>query len=129
MEFCCEHPVPSQIDERAAFESIRIDKDVDGVTTLGFAQNAFGFASYPSCTPAAIIAILDYYRIPIEGKHAIVVGRSPILGKPVSLMLLNRNATVTICHSKTVKLDQIVNSGDIVVAAVGKPKVYPGELD
>ncbi|TFE25980.1 bifunctional 5,10-methylenetetrahydrofolate dehydrogenase/5,10-methenyltetrahydrofolate cyclohydrolase [Cohnella luojiensis] len=121
-----QHPVPSQIDERAAFESIRKDKDVDGVTMLGFAQNAFGLASYPSCTPAAIIAILDYYQIPIEGKHAIVVGRSPILGKPVSLMLLNRNATVTICHSKTVNLDKIVNSGDIVVAAVGKPKFIQG---
>lgn len=122
-----QHPVPHQIDERAAFESIRIDKDVDGVTTLGFAQNAFGLASFPSCTPAAIIAILDYYQIPIEGKHAIVVGRSPILGKPVSLMLLNRNATVTICHSKTVNLDKIVRQGDLVVAAVGKPKFIQGD--
>lgn len=122
-----QHPVPHQIDERAAFESIRIDKDVDGVTTLGFAQNAFGLASFPSCTPAAIIAILDYYQIPIEGKHAIVVGRSPILGKPVSLMLLNRNATVTICHSKTVNLDKIVRQGDLVVAAIGKPKFIQGD--
>lgn len=117
-----QHPVPSQIDERAAFEAISIDKDVDGVTTLGFAQNAFGFAQYPSCTPAAIIAILDYYQIPIEGKHAVVIGRSPILGKPVSLMLLNKNATVTICHSKTEILADIVRSGDIIVAAVGRAK-------
>ncbi|WP_306220563.1 bifunctional 5,10-methylenetetrahydrofolate dehydrogenase/5,10-methenyltetrahydrofolate cyclohydrolase [Cohnella sp. WQ 127256] len=122
-----QHPVPTQIDERAAFESISIDKDVDGVTTMGFAQNAFGLAAYPSCTPAAIIAILDYYQIPIEGKHAIVVGRSPILGKPVSLMLLNRNATVTICHSKTNNLDKIVGLGDIVVAAVGKPRFIQGD--
>ena len=122
-----QHPVPRQIDERAAFEAIRIDKDVDGVTTLGFAQNAFGLGAYPSCTPGAIIAILDYYKLPIEGKHAIVVGRSPILGKPVSLMLLNRNATVTICHSKTERLDEIVRSGDIVVAAVGKPKFIQGD--
>jgi methylenetetrahydrofolate dehydrogenase (NADP+)/methenyltetrahydrofolate cyclohydrolase len=122
-----QHPVPHQIDERAAFDAIKVEKDVDGVTTLGFAQNAFGIASYPSCTPAAIIAILDYYRIPIEGKHAVVIGRSPILGKPVSLMLLNKNATVTICHSKTVDLDKIVSIGDIVVAAVGKPKFIQGD--
>jgi methylenetetrahydrofolate dehydrogenase (NADP+)/methenyltetrahydrofolate cyclohydrolase len=122
-----QHPVPHHIDERAAFESINIDKDVDGVTTLGFAQNAFGFANFPSCTPAAIMAILDYYQIPIEGKHVVVVGRSPILGKPVSLMLLNRNATVTICHSKTKQLDQMVLMGDIVVAAVGKPRFIQGQ--
>jgi methylenetetrahydrofolate dehydrogenase (NADP+)/methenyltetrahydrofolate cyclohydrolase len=121
-----QHPVPIQIDERAAFDAIDINKDVDGVTTLGFAQNAFGFAAYPSCTPAAIIAILDYYNLPIEGKHAVVVGRSPILGKPVSLMLLNRNATVTTCHSKTRDLPQLVNLGDIIVAAVGKPNFIQG---
>lgn len=121
-----QHPVPHQIDERAAFETIRIEKDVDGVTTLGFARNAFGFADFPSCTPAAIMAILDYYRIPIEGKHAVVIGRSPILGKPVSAMLLNRNATVTTCHSRTVGLADIVRLGDIVVAAVGKPKFVQG---
>jgi methylenetetrahydrofolate dehydrogenase (NADP+)/methenyltetrahydrofolate cyclohydrolase len=122
-----QHPVPEQIDERAAFEAIQLDKDVDGVTTLGFAQNAFGFARFPSCTPAAIIAILDYYQIAIEGKHAVVVGRSPILGKPVSVMLLNKNATVTICHSKTNELDQMVRTGDIVVAAVGKPRFIKGD--
>lgn len=91
-----QHPVPGHIDERAAFDAIAIEKDVDGVTMLGFAQNAFGVAAFPSCTPAAIIAILDYYCIPIAGKHAVVVGRSPILGKPASLMLLNRDATVTV---------------------------------
>jgi methylenetetrahydrofolate dehydrogenase (NADP+)/methenyltetrahydrofolate cyclohydrolase len=121
-----QHPVPNQIDERAAFEAIDINKDVDGVTSLGFAQNAFGFAAYPSCTPAAIIAILDYYNIPIEGKHAVVVGRSPILGKPVSLMLLNRNATVTTCHSKTRDLPRLIQLGDVIVAAVGKPNFIKG---
>lgn len=122
-----QHPVPHQIDERAAFEAIHIEKDVDGVTMLGFAHNAFGSAAYPSCTPAAIMAILDYYQIPIEGKHAVVVGRSPILGKPVSLMLLNRNATVTICHSRTQNLSSVVSLGDIVVAAVGKAKLIQGD--
>ncbi|WP_337099414.1 bifunctional 5,10-methylenetetrahydrofolate dehydrogenase/5,10-methenyltetrahydrofolate cyclohydrolase [Paenibacillus sp. YIM B09110] len=122
-----QHPVPHHIDERAAFEAIRIEKDVDGVTTQGFAQNAFGLADYPSCTPAAILAILEYYNIPIEGKHAVVIGRSPILGKPVSAMLLNKDATVTTCHSKTTNLEDIVRLGDIVVAAVGKPKFVQGD--
>lgn len=122
-----QHPVPHHIDERAAFEAISIAKDVDGVTMLGFAQNAFGQAAFPSCTPAAILTIMDEYQIPMEGKHAVVVGRSPILGKPVSLMLLNRNATVTICHSRTQNLDQLVAQGDIVVAAVGKPNFIQGD--
>ncbi|MFC7679335.1 bifunctional 5,10-methylenetetrahydrofolate dehydrogenase/5,10-methenyltetrahydrofolate cyclohydrolase [Paenibacillus sp. GCM10028914] len=122
-----QHPVPHHIDERAAFEAISIEKDVDGVTMLGFAQNAFGQAAFPSCTPAAILAIMDEYQIPMEGKHAVVVGRSPILGKPVSMMLLNRNATVTICHSRTQNLDQLVSQGDIVVAAVGKPNFIQGD--
>ncbi|OPH54714.1 bifunctional 5,10-methylene-tetrahydrofolate dehydrogenase/5,10-methylene-tetrahydrofolate cyclohydrolase [Paenibacillus ferrarius] len=122
-----QHPVPHHVDERAAFEAIQPEKDVDGVTMLGFAQNAFGIASFPSCTPAAIIAILDHYQIPIAGKHAVVIGRSPILGKPVSLMLLNRNATVTICHSKTEGLEHLVRLADIVVAAVGKPAFVQGD--
>lgn len=122
-----QHPVPHQIDERAAFEAISIHKDVDGVTALGFAQNAFGYADYPSCTPAAIMAILDYYQIPIAGKHAVVIGRSPILGKPVSLMLLNRDATVTTCHSKTENVAEMLKLADIVVAAVGKPNFIQGE--
>ncbi|MBG9782832.1 bifunctional 5,10-methylenetetrahydrofolate dehydrogenase/5,10-methenyltetrahydrofolate cyclohydrolase [Shouchella lehensis] len=122
-----QHPVPEQIDERAAFDAIAIEKDVDGVTTLGFAQNAFNFAQYPSCTPAAIMAILDHYDLPIEGKHAVIVGRSPILGKPVSMMLLNRNATVTICHSRTSELEAHVKQADIVVAAVGRPEFIKGE--
>ncbi|MDR6549925.1 tetrahydrofolate dehydrogenase/cyclohydrolase catalytic domain-containing protein [Paenibacillus qinlingensis] len=122
-----QHPVPPHMDERAAFEAIHMDKDVDGVTTQGFAQNAFGIAAFPSCTPAAILAIMDAYQIPIEGKHAVVIGRSPILGKPVSMMLLNRNATVTICHSKTPNVGDMVRLADIVVAAVGKPNFVQGD--
>ncbi|KAF4326083.1 hypothetical protein G195_000281 [Phytophthora kernoviae 00238/432] len=122
-----QHPVPNHIDERAAFDAIRIEKDVDGVTTLGFALNAFGEAEFPSCTPQAIMRILDFYNIQIEGKHAVVIGRSPILGKPVSAMLLNRNATVTTCHSKTVNLEEIVKLGDIVIAAVGRPLFVKGD--
>jgi methylenetetrahydrofolate dehydrogenase (NADP+) / methenyltetrahydrofolate cyclohydrolase len=122
-----QHPVPGHIDERKAFEAISIEKDVDGVTSLGYGQTALGFGMYPSCTPAAILAIMDYYQIKAQGKHAVVVGRSPILGKPVSALLLNRNATVTTCHSYTENLADIVKLADIVVAAVGKPNFIQGD--
>jgi len=117
-----QHPVPKQIDERAAFEAISIDKDVDGVTCLGFGLMSMGCPAYGSATPAGIMRLLDQYKIPIEGRHAVVVGRSPILGKPMALMLLNRNATVTICHSKTSNLPELIRQADIVVGAVGKPE-------
>lgn len=122
-----QHPVPKQIDERKAFETIDIEKDVDGVTSLGYGQTALGFGMYPSCTPAAILEIMDYYNIDAKGKHAVVIGRSPILGKPVSALLLNRHATVTTCHSYTKNLDDIVRLADIVVAAVGKPNFVKGD--
>jgi methylenetetrahydrofolate dehydrogenase (NADP+)/methenyltetrahydrofolate cyclohydrolase len=117
-----QHPVPKQIDERAAFDAIAPDKDVDGVTCLGFGRMAMGEHAFGSATPAGIMKLLDHYEIPLEGKRAVVVGRSPILGKPMAFMLLNRNATVTICHSKTAGLADIIRDGDIVVGAVGKPK-------
>lgn len=119
-----QHPVPSHIDERMAFEAIDIQKDVDGVTSAGYGQTALGFGDYPSCTPAAIMKILEYYQIQIEGTHAVVVGRSPTLGKPVSTLLLNKNATVTTCHSRTSNLPKILKQADIVVAAVGSPILF-----
>lgn len=122
-----QHPVPSHIDERQAFDTIAIDKDVDGVTSLGFGQVSMGFGKFPSCTPAGIIEILDYYQLSIGGKHAVVIGRSPILGKPMAQLLLNRNATVTICHSRTKDVSKHVKEADLVVAAVGKPKFVKGE--
>jgi methylenetetrahydrofolate dehydrogenase (NADP+)/methenyltetrahydrofolate cyclohydrolase len=121
-----QHPVPSHIDERAAFEAIDINKDVDGVTSWGYGQTALGFGKFPSCTPAAIISIIDHYNLSVEGKHCVVIGRSPILGKPVSALLLIKDATVTICHSKTKNLAEIIAQADIVVAAVGKPKFIKG---
>ena len=121
-----QHPVPPQIDERAAFDAIAPEKDVDGVTCLGFGRMAMGEPAYGSATPAGIMKIIEHYKIPIEGRRAVVVGRSPILGKPVALMLLNRNATVTICHSRTHDLAAIVREADIVVGAVGKPKFISG---
>lgn len=117
-----QHPVPDQINERACFDAIDVKKDVDGVTCLGFGNISMGEEAYGSCTPQGIIRLLDYYDINPEGKHAVVVGRSPILGKPMAMMLLNKNATVTICHSRTKDLEDHISKADIVVGAVGIPK-------
>ena len=117
-----QHPVPDQINERACFDAIDVKKDVDGVTCLGFGNISMGEEAYGSCTPQGIIRLLDYYGINPEGKHAVVVGRSPILGKPMAMMLLNKNATVTICHSRTKDLEDHISKADIVVGAVGMPK-------
>lgn len=121
-----QHPVPSQIDERAAFDAIDLKKDVDGVTCLGFGRMSMGEPAHGSATPAGIMSIIEHYKIPLEGKHVVVIGRSPILGKPVALMLLNKNATVTICHSRTKGLPELVKQADIIVAAVGKPEFVQG---
>ena len=117
-----QHPVPAQIDERACFDAIELAKDVDGVTCLGFGRMAMGEHAWGSATPAGIMRLLEAYRVPLAGRHAVVVGRSPILGKPMALMLLNANCTVTICHSRTQDLAQHVRRADIVVGAVGKPE-------
>lgn len=122
-----QHPVPSQIDERACFDAIDLSKDVDGVTCLGFGRMAMGEAAYGCATPKGIMRLLEAYDIPLAGKHAVVVGRSPILGKPMALMLLNANATVTICHSRTQNLQAHIAAADIVVGAVGKPEFIKAE--
>ncbi|MBC6904779.1 bifunctional methylenetetrahydrofolate dehydrogenase/methenyltetrahydrofolate cyclohydrolase FolD [Saccharophagus sp. K07] len=122
-----QHPVPSQIDERACFDAIALNKDVDGVTCLGFGRMAMGEHAYGCATPKGIMRLLEAYNIPLAGKHAVVVGRSPILGKPMALMLLNANATVTICHSKTQNLEEHIKRADIVVGAVGKPEFIKAE--
>ena len=117
-----QHPVPKQIDERACFDAIAAEKDVDGVTCLGFGRMAMNEPAYGSATPQGIMRILEAYDIELAGKHAVVVGRSPILGKPMALMLLNANATVTICHSKTQNLPSLIKQADILVGAVGRPE-------
>ena len=122
-----QHPVPSQVDERACFDRILPEKDVDGVTTFGFGAISMDVPAYPSCTPAGIIRLMDEYKLEYTGKHAVVVGRSPILGKPMAMLLLGRNCTVTICHSRTQNLPDMVRQADIVVAAVGKPKFIQGD--
>ena len=116
-----QHPVPSQINERECFDAINVEKDVDGVTCIGFGQMTMGEEAFGSCTPAGIMRILEHYKIEISGKNAVVVGRSPILGKPMAMMLLNKNATVTICHSRTTNLQEHIKNADILVGAVGVP--------
>ena len=118
-----QHPVPSQINERQCFDAISVEKDVDGVTCLGFGQMTMGEEAFGSCTPAGIMRILEHYEVEISGKNAVVVGRSPILGKPMAMMLLNANATVTICHSRTESLQEHIQNADILVGAVGVPRL------
>ena len=122
-----QHPTPTHIDERKCFDSIDIEKDVDGVTCLGFGNMSMGIDAYGSCTPAGIVRLIEHYELKVEGKHAVVVGRSPILGKPMAMMLLNLNATVTICHSRTENIDSIIKQADLIVGAVGIPEFIKTE--
>ena len=117
-----QHPVPSQIDERACFDMIALEKDVDGVTCLGFGRMAMGEPAYGCATPQGIMRLLSHYELNLEGLHAVVIGRSPILGKPMAMMMLEANATVTICHSRTRDLESHVRQADLVVGAVGRPE-------
>ena len=122
-----QHPVPKQMDERACFDRIALSKDVDGVTAHGFGRMAMDEPAYGSATPAGIMRLLHHYEIPIEGREAVVVGRSPILGRPMAMMLLAANATVTICHSRTRNLPEVVHRAEIVIGAVGKPEFIRGD--
>ena len=122
-----QHPVPRQIDERACFDRIDPEKDVDGVGVNSLGKTALGLPGYRAATAQAIMNILNYYNIPLQGKEAVVIGRSPILGKPVAMLLLNANCTVTVTHTKTVDIDKVVRRADIVVAACGVPRFVKPE--
>ena len=117
-----QHPVPRQIDERKCFDRIAPEKDVDGVGVNSLGKTALGLNGYRAATAQAIMNILSYYKIPLAGKEAVVIGRSPILGKPAAMLLLNANCTVTVCHTKTVDIGEVVKRADIVVAACGVPE-------
>lgn len=117
-----QHPVPRSIDERACFDRIAPEKDVDGVGVNSLGKTALGLPGYRAATAKAIMNILEYYKIPLQGKEAVVIGRSPILGKPVAMLLLNADCTVTVTHTKTVDIDKVVRRADIVVAACGVPR-------
>lgn len=122
-----QHPVGPHIDERAAFEAIAPGKDVDGVTMRSFAAMSFGLPGFVSCTPGGIMRLLEEYAVELPGKHAVVVGRGPILGRPAGMLLLTRDATVTYCHSRTRDLAAVVREADVLVAAVGRPRFIRGE--
>jgi methylenetetrahydrofolate dehydrogenase (NADP+) / methenyltetrahydrofolate cyclohydrolase len=117
-----QHPLPRQVDERRCFNEIDAGKDVDGVSDLSFARNSMGLESFGSATPLGIMILLDRYGIDPRGKNVVVVGRSPILGKPLSMMMLNRDATVTICHSKTKDIKDETRRADILCVGIGRPK-------
>jgi len=121
-------PLPDHIDEEKVLLSIDPAKDVDGFHPINVGKLAIGNALLTPCTPTGIIALLDYYEIEIAGKHAVVLGRSNIVGKPVAHLLLQRHATVTICHSKTTNLKEVTLQADILIAAVGRPHFVGAEM-
>lgn len=115
-----QSPIPKGLDIQSAFERINYKKDVDGFNPLNVGKLMIGQETFISCTPYGILKLLEYYNIPIEGKHAVIIGRSNIVGKPLAQCLLKENATVTICHSKTANLPEITQKADILISAVGK---------
>jgi methylenetetrahydrofolate dehydrogenase (NADP+)/methenyltetrahydrofolate cyclohydrolase len=121
-------PLPNHIDENKILETIRPKKDVDGFHKVNVGAMVTGNANFYPCTPHGVMKLLDFYNIPIEGQHAVVVGRSNIVGKPMALMLLERGATVSICNSKTPDLSIFTRQADIVVAAVGRINVLNGGM-
>ncbi len=121
-------PMPKHIDTEAIIESISPEKDIDGLTIKNIGLFNAGKGGFVPCTPRACLAILDYYKIPIEGKKVVVVGRSAVVGKPVAQLLLNRHATVSICHSRSLELADEVRTADIVIATAGKAHLITGEM-
>ena len=121
-------PLPPQIDNNLVLEAISVEKDADGFHLYNLGALVTGGTVFPPCTPYGVMALLDHYRIPIEGSNAVVIGRSNIVGKPMALMLLARSATVSICTSKTRDLKQYTSMADILVVATGKPKMVTGDM-
>lgn len=121
-----QHPLPKHLDENAALLALGAAKDVDGITPDSLGRLTAGLPGFRCATPLGITKILDYYKIDITGKRALVIGRSHILGKPMALMLLERNATVTIAHSKTVDLPERCREADVLVAAIGRAEMIQG---
>jgi methylenetetrahydrofolate dehydrogenase (NADP+)/methenyltetrahydrofolate cyclohydrolase len=120
-------PLPAQIDTHRVLEAVDPAKDVDGFHPVNIGRLVRGEETLVACTPAGVIEMLDYYQIPIAGSHAVVIGRSDIVGKPMALLLLHRNATVTICHSRTRDLPSIARQADILIAAIGRAAMVNGD--
>lgn len=123
-----QSPIPKHLDIRKAFNSISYQKDVDGFHPINIGKLAIGEESFVSCTPAGVMKMLEEYGIEVQGKNAVVIGRSNIVGKPLANLLLNANATVTTCHSKTKNISEIAKNADILIAALGKPKFVTEDM-
>lgn len=123
-----QSPIPKGLDIQEAFERIDYKKDVDGFNPINVGKLMIGQDTFISCTPYGIVKMLEAYNIEIEGKHAVVIGRSNIVGKPLSQCLLNKNATVTICHSRTRNLSEITRTADILISAVGKTDMVTADM-
>lgn len=123
-----QSPIPKHLDINEAFKAIIPEKDVDGFNPINVGKLALGQETVISCTPFGVIKLLEEYNIPIEGKNAVIIGRSNIVGKPMLHCLLNKNATVTICHSRTKNLSEITKTADILVAAIGKAKFITKDM-
>ena len=123
-----QSPIPEHLDIRKAFNKIDYRKDVDGFNPINVGKLLIGEDTFIPCTPLGVIKLLEEYNIQIEGKNAVVIGRSNIVGKPLSQYLLNKDATVTVCHSKTKNLKEITSKADILISAVGKPKVITRDM-
>ena len=123
-----QSPLPEGLDANIAFRAISSKKDVDGFNPINVGKLSLNQDCFVSCTPYGIIKMLEAYNIEIQGTHAVIVGRSNIVGKPLAQCLLNKNATVTICHSKTKNLKEITKQADILIAAIGKPKFVTEDM-
>ena len=123
-----QSPIPYHLDIREAFNTIDYRKDVDGFNPINVGKLSIGEDCFVSCTPFGVIKMLEEYNIPTEGKRAVIIGRSNIVGKPLIQCLLNKNATVTVCHSKTKDIEKITKEADILVAALGKPRFVKEDM-
>ena len=121
-------PLPRQLNPQKIIEAIDPRKDVDGMHPFSLGKLVAGLPGPRSCTPAGVMALLDHYHLPVEGKRAVVIGRSIMVGKPMAQLLVEANATVTICHSKTQAIGEVIKTADLVVAAIGKPKFVKAEM-
>ena len=123
-----QSPIPRHLDINTAFQAINPEKDVDGFNPINIGKLSLNQDTFISCTPNGIIKMLENYNIEIQGKHAVILGRSNIVGKPLIQCLLNKNATVTICHSKTINIKEYTKNADILISAVGKPKFVTEDM-
>ena len=123
-----QSPIPKHLDINLAFNRISPEKDVDGFNPINVGRLSIGEDSFVSCTPAGVVRMLEEYDIEMEGKHAVILGRSNIVGKPLIQCMLKKNATVTVCHSRTKQIEEITKQADILIAAIGKAKFVKADM-